>query len=149
MPLKVEHESYTTATSAATSHAVYKCKNRNIEHQGAGNVAALIRELAATPLLLNSQAAYRSPSTALLLIKHPAHYKYTHQIKSNQRCGNLQRVSSLRTRSNARISGRTVSLNKKLHVCQRGMPYLPQYVCCTVTVQYKCPHIIGVRVYFL
>ena len=141
LSLKSEHESHTTATSTATSHAVYKCENRNIEHHGAGSVAALIRELAATPLLLYSQAAYRSPSTVPLLIQHPAHYKYTHQIKSNQRCGNLQRVSSLWTRSNARISGRTVSLNnKKLHVCQRGMPYLSQYLWCTGTVQYKCPH---------
>lgn len=100
-----------------------------MKHQGAWNVAAVIRESAATPLL-NSQAAYRSPSTALLLIKHPAHYKYTHQIKSNQRCGNLQRVSTLPPRSNARIAGRTVSLdNKKLHVCQRGMLYLSHSTC--------------------
>jgi len=131
---KTEHESYTTATSAVTSHAVYKCKIRNIEHHGAGNVAALIRELAATPLLLNSQLHTALPQLPPLLIKHPAHYKYTHQIKSNQRCGNLQRVSSLRTRSNARISGRTVSFNnKKLHVCQgNALPVTVRVVSCTV-----------------
>ena len=97
-------------------------------------MAALIRELAATPLL-NSQAAYRSPSTAPLLIKHPAHYKYTHQIKSNQRCGNLQRVSSLRTRSNARISGRIVQQQEIARMPEGNAPTC--HSVCGVLLQYN------------
>jgi hypothetical protein len=105
---------YTTYTN--TEYPVHDVDVKNtisnvIEH--------VIRALATTPRS-DSQAAYRS-LCAPLLIKHRAHYKHTLQIKSSQRCGNLQRVSSVCSTSNVCTWARKLVLlsNKKLCVYRR------------------------------